>query len=194
MTTLRITAEMLAAAKALRDGDRSASAYEMLAEATARAIVDQAEPSATYGGTAICPDCRHQRSDCRCASMRTVCQGCGHSPHLSDDCRETVFGGYRCNCLTAQAERPAGEAPVKRGPGPNGPPKGGERPPERKTIYIPKCTTCDDTGEIDERIGGSPKSGVVACPDCQPPLAAEQFELKAELMARSNLSRQHGGA
>jgi len=29
------------------------------------------------------------------------------------------------------------------------------------------CTTCNGSGEIDERLGGHPRSGIVACPDCR---------------------------
>ena len=30
-----------------------------------------------------------------------------------------------------------------------------------------KCDTCGGTGEIDERMGGSPRSGTARCPDCK---------------------------
>jgi DnaJ-class molecular chaperone len=28
------------------------------------------------------------------------------------------------------------------------------------------CDTCRGDGEVDERLGGSPQSGIVKCPDC----------------------------
>lgn len=30
----------------------------------------------------------------------------------------------------------------------------------------PQCETCRGTGEVDETLGGAPRSGAVACPDC----------------------------
>jgi len=29
-----------------------------------------------------------------------------------------------------------------------------------------ECETCGGTGEVDESLGGSPRSGIVKCPDC----------------------------
>jgi len=29
-----------------------------------------------------------------------------------------------------------------------------------------ECGTCRGTGEVDESLGGAPRSGVVKCPDC----------------------------
>lgn len=36
--------------------------------------------------------------------------------------------------------------------------------PEKVTI---ECSTCQGDGEIDERLGGAPRSGIVDCPDCK---------------------------
>ena len=33
-----------------------------------------------------------------------------------------------------------------------------------KKVFV--CDTCQDTGVIDESLGGSPRSGIVGCPDC----------------------------
>jgi hypothetical protein len=87
MKTLRITPEMLAAAEECRDHEGDYVRAFVLG--LARAVVAQsAEPDhevATYGGTGICPGCRHVAGqDCRCddkpAQPRadaSGCPGCG---------------------------------------------------------------------------------------------------------------------
>lgn len=37
------------------------------------------------------------------------------------------------------------------------------------------CETCRDIGKCDQRLGGDPRSSIIACPDCRPLTVTVKF-------------------